>query len=180
MRCYISVHWQWQILVCLTPLSSKQIHHCDSMKSTGVYCPISRATVNGDGIYFFVSIIIVIALTLCSLGNFSCFFVVCWFFSKFFQEYHLSVKQIGYRSGVRFVWPDLGPICLQRLSAEDTRNHVYGMLIRLNISKIISNRINVQFFHLPPSTKWIVQIFRVNISPLHHMQLITNWARVAF
>ena len=33
------------------------------------------------------------------------------FIEKFFQEYHLSVKQIGF----------LGPICLQRLSADDTR-----------------------------------------------------------
>ena len=33
------------------------------------------------------------------------------FFEKFFHEYHLSVKQIG---------PNLGPNCLQRLSADDT------------------------------------------------------------
>ena len=51
-------------------------------------------------------------LTLCPLGNLSCFFVVCWFFfkinffEKFFQQYHLSVKQIGSRSGLMFcrVW----------------------------------------------------------------------------
>ena len=44
------------------------------------------------------------------------------FFEKFFQEYHLSVKQIGSRSGPTFfVGPDLGPNCLQRLSADDTR-----------------------------------------------------------
>ena len=34
-------------------------------------------------------------------------------FEKIFQEYHLSVEQIGSRSGPHFVRPDLGPICLQ-------------------------------------------------------------------
>ena len=38
-------------------------------------------------------------------------------FYKIFQEYHQSVKQFGSRSG--FVGPDLGPNCLQRLSADD-------------------------------------------------------------
>ena len=42
-------------------------------------------------------------------------------FEKFFQEYHMSVKQIGSRSGPTFFRPDLGPNCLQRLSADDTR-----------------------------------------------------------
>ena len=32
----------------------------------------------------------------------------------------MSVKQIGSRSGPTFC-PDLGPICLQRLSADDTQ-----------------------------------------------------------
>ena len=64
--------------------------------------------------------------TLCPPRNFSCFFVICCFFQnqlfeKFFQEYHQSVKQFGPRSGTTFVGPDLGPICLQRLSADDTR-----------------------------------------------------------
>ena len=39
-------------------------------------------------------------------------------FKKFFQEYHQSVKQFGSRSGPTFC-PDLGPNCLQRLSADD-------------------------------------------------------------
>ena len=60
-------------------------------------------------------------LTLWPLGNFSCFFVVCWFFfEKFFQEYHLSVKQIGSKSGRCFFRHDLGQICLRRLSADNT------------------------------------------------------------
>ena len=57
-------------------------------------------------------------LTLCPLGNYSCFFVACCLFSKIFfsknsvRKYHLSVKQIGSRSGLTFVRPDLGPNCL--------------------------------------------------------------------
>ena len=45
-------------------------------------------------------------LSLCMLGNFACFFVVCGFFfsinffqKKIFQEYHQNVKQFGSRSG---------------------------------------------------------------------------------
>ena len=56
-------------------------------------------------------------IILCTLGHFSCvlspvdFFKII-FFEKFFQEYHQSVKH--------FVGPDLGPNCLQRLSADHT------------------------------------------------------------
>ena len=39
-------------------------------------------------------------------------------FKKLFQEYHLSVIQIGSRPDLTF---DLGPNCLQKLSADDTR-----------------------------------------------------------
>ena len=53
-------------------------------------------------------------------GKFSCFLLSVDFFKinsleKFFQEYHLSVKQIGSRSGQMLVGPELGPNCLQRL-----------------------------------------------------------------
>ena len=67
------------------------------------------------------------AINFLPLGNFSCFFVVCWFFfkinffEKFFQERHLSVKQIGSRENVG---PDLGPICLQMLSDYTRRQRV--------------------------------------------------------
>ena len=50
--------------------------------------------------------------------KFCSFFVICSFFFKtnffenFFQEYHQSVKQFESR-------PELGPYCLQRLSADD-------------------------------------------------------------
>ena len=67
--------------------------------------------------------------TLCILGNFACFFVfvVCWFFSK------STVLKNSFRNIIRVsnslapdqarqnVGPDLGPNCLQRLSADDTR-----------------------------------------------------------
>ena len=46
-------------------------------------------------------------------------------FLKFFQEYHQSVKPFGSRSGPTFVGPDLGPNCLQRLSADDTSSIIY-------------------------------------------------------
>ena len=42
------------------------------------------------------------------------------FFEKIFQEYHQSIKQFGSRSGPTFCRPDLGPNCLQKLSAHDT------------------------------------------------------------
>ena len=43
------------------------------------------------------------------------------FFEKFFQEYNQSVQQFGTKSGLTFRRADLGPNCLQRLSADDTR-----------------------------------------------------------
>ena len=45
-------------------------------------------------------------------------------FSKtFFREYDQNVKQLGYslRSGPTFFGPELGPNCLQRLSADNKR-----------------------------------------------------------
>ena len=49
-------------------------------------------------------------LTLCMLGNFACYFVVCGFifsnqlFKKIFSEYHQSVKQFECKSGPTFCW----------------------------------------------------------------------------
>ena len=42
-------------------------------------------------------------------------------FENFFREYHQSVKQFGSRSGRHYFGPDLVSICLQKLSADDTR-----------------------------------------------------------
>ena len=64
-------------------------------------------------------------LTLCMLGNFSCnaFKICCLllnffkinFFEKFFQEHYQSVSNA--------LDPDLGPNCMQRLSADDKVRH---------------------------------------------------------
>ena len=56
-------------------------------------------------------------LTCCSLGFFPAFLLSADCFpEKIFQEYLLSVEQIGARSGLT-----LRPNCLQRLSVDDTR-----------------------------------------------------------
>ena len=41
------------------------------------------------------------------------------FFEKFFQEYHQCQNSLDLDQAQRFVGPDLGPNCLQKLSAED-------------------------------------------------------------
>ena len=70
-----------------------------------------------------------VSLTLCMLGNFSYFccrlltFFKINFFKKFFQENSQSFKRFGSRSGRRSVSPDLGPNCLQKLSAGDESHH---------------------------------------------------------
>ena len=66
-----------------------------------------------------------IALTLCPLGIFSCFYPLLIFFQnqlfwKIFQEYLLSVKPLELDQAQCSVWPDLGPNCLQRLWANKT------------------------------------------------------------
>ena len=65
-------------------------------------------------------------LTLCPLGIFSCYFVVCWFFSKstFLKNSSRNTIWVSNRVDPDQTWhpvgPELGPICLQRLWAEDT------------------------------------------------------------
>ena len=64
-------------------------------------------------------------LTLCILGNFLCFFVVCWFFSKLTFWKNSFRNTISVSNGLdpdqdrHFVGPGLGPNCLQRLAADD-------------------------------------------------------------
>ena len=58
------------------------------------------------------------------LGNFSCFFAVCLFFLKLLFPKNLSGLPSASNSldpdqAQHFVWPDLGPNCLQRLQADD-------------------------------------------------------------
>ena len=70
----------------------------------------------------------VIMFTFCPLGNFSCFFLSSADFFKinFFAKILSAIPSecqtewIQIRPDV-FVRPDLGPICLQRLSADSTR-----------------------------------------------------------
>ena len=66
------------------------------------------------------------ALTLCLLGNFSCFFSSADFFSKslysensFRNTIRISNNLDPYQA-YQFVRPDLSPSCLLRLSADDT------------------------------------------------------------
>ena len=73
-----------------------------------------------------------VVLNLCMLGNFACFFVVCRFF------FTLTISKKSFRNTIRvskrldpdqarsFVGPDLGPNCLQRLSADDKSRHKLG------------------------------------------------------
>ena len=58
----------------------------------------------------------------CLLGKFAAFLLAAVIkinvFKKNFQKYYQSGKHLGFRSGPLFCWPDLGPNCLQRLSAD--------------------------------------------------------------
>ena len=68
-----------------------------------------------------------LALTMCMLGIFSCFIVVCCFFLVFFFKIVFFVKillrvtnSLDPNRARRFVGPDLGPNCLRRSSADNT------------------------------------------------------------
>ena len=68
-----------------------------------------------------------IVITLCPLRNFSCFLSSADFFSKStfseksFRNTIWASNRLDPELSWRFVGPDLGPICLQRLSADDTQ-----------------------------------------------------------
>ena len=75
-------------------------------------------------------------LTICMLGNLACFFVICGGFFFFFFFFKLTFsKGKSFRNTIRvsnsldpdqarrFVRPDLGPNCLQRLSADNRSRH---------------------------------------------------------
>ena len=66
-------------------------------------------------------------LTLCMLGNFACFFVVCGFFNTCSKNSFRNTVSVSNSldpdQARRFVGPDLGPNCLQRLSADDKSRH---------------------------------------------------------
>ena len=79
----------------------------------------------------FPAIKVPFCITICMLGNFACFFVVYGFFFFFFFFFKLTFSKTSIGNTIRvsnslnpdqarhFVGPDLGPNCLQRLSAED-------------------------------------------------------------
>ena len=80
-----------------------------------------------------------ITLINCMLGNCAFFFVVCYFFSKLkfsIKSFRNMIKvsnSLDPDQARRFVGPDLGPNCLQRLSADDIGrqrvNTLHGRLI---------------------------------------------------
>ena len=65
-------------------------------------------------------------ITLCLLRNFSCFFTVCWFFSKStfsknsFRNTIWVSNRLDQDQAWHYVRPDLDPNGLQKLSADDT------------------------------------------------------------
>ena len=71
-------------------------------------------------------------LTLCMLGNFACFFVVCGFFLKinFFKKHLSGIVRVSNSldpdQARQKVGLDLGPKCLQRLSADYKSSHKRG------------------------------------------------------
>ena len=48
------------------------------------------------------------------------------FFQKFFQEHYQSVKRFEPDQDQHSVGPDMGPYCLQRLSADDKSHGQHG------------------------------------------------------
>ena len=91
-------------------------------------------------------------MCVCLLGNFACFFVVCWvfclfvyFFKNKFQNNCQSVKQFGSR---RYARPDLGPNCVQMLAADGfvLRQRVKTLLWVLQLLKMIYLRPCQLFF----------------------------------
>ena len=70
-------------------------------------------------------------LTLCLLGNFACFLSSAHFFFKinlFFKKIRNYIIKVSKRldpdQARRHVGPDLGPSCLQRLSADDASRQI--------------------------------------------------------
>ena len=74
------------------------------------------------------------ALTLCMLGNFACFFVICsgfvFFQINFFKKSIRNTIRVSNSfdpdQAGHFVGPDLDTNCLQMLSADDKSHHLWG------------------------------------------------------
>ena len=122
----------------MTGLSHNFVFHRNLIVTTHTFNDICFPCSCND----FISPLFFCLLTFYMLRNFFMNFrhliIFKVYFSKsFFEEYHQDVKQFGSRSGPtfcqteartnrgttlasHFVGPDLGPNCLQRLSADDT------------------------------------------------------------
>ena len=69
---------------------------------------------------------LLIVLTLCPLGNFIILFCRLLIFqNQIFEKNILGILSECQTVWIHFVGPDLGPICLQRLSADDTEKAMY-------------------------------------------------------
>ena len=89
------------------------------------------------------------SLTLCMLGNFTCFFVICSFFKtifskKIFPEYHQSVKQFGSRSGPTFCQAWSG----SKLFAKVISKWQKSPLVKKDLKEVKGNRIHL--LDIPP------------------------------
>ena len=97
-------------------------------------------------------------LTLCILGNFSCFFVACCFFSKstFWKNSFMSTIRVSNSLDLdqarHFVGPDLGPNCLQKLSADDIRRQKVNHYTRS--APLLCDQ-------YPNLMNWLIHIFRL-------------------
>ena len=100
------------------------------------------------------------ALTLCMLGNFACFFVVCNFFfkinffKKIFQEYHQSVKKFVSRSGPTMS----GLICVQTVGKSESLDRSVSLRGLGRLSSILYKGDNFcdflfAFLHTMPGLK---------------------------
>ena len=87
--------------------------------------------------------------TLCLLGNFACFFVVCCFISKstFSNKYSCRTtirksNSLDPTQAQRNVGPDLGPNCLQKLSADDTSRQRVNIQSKIYLFMILDKPIH--------------------------------------
>ena len=64
------------------------------------------------------------------------------FLEKFYQNYHQSVKH--------FVGPDLGPNCLQKLSADGTSRYMVWFFTSQSIAFVVHYQQNQGFSRLVP------------------------------
>ena len=77
----------------------------------------------------YLKLYVVLTLTLCMPGNFACFFcrlqifLKLTFSKKYFRNTIRVLNSLDADQAQHFAGPDLGPNCLQRLSADDKSRH---------------------------------------------------------